>query len=84
MKLLTIEEFKALTSSEIADYVRSVGRENLSEEQRAHIFGDCNPARKLESHLDRRAMLIDRLDKGLPLSKADKATARRYKRGDQF
>jgi hypothetical protein len=84
MQLLTTEEFKALSSSEIAEHVRKVGRENLSDEQRAHIFGDCNPNRKLENHLDRRTMLIDRLDRGLPLSKVDKATARRYKRGDQF
>jgi len=84
MELLTMEEFKKLSSSEIAEYTRSVGRENLTEEQRAHIFGDCNPDRKLESHLALRATLIDRLEKGLPLSKADKATARRYKRGDLF
>lgn len=84
MQLLTLEEFKKLPSSEITEHVRSVGRENLSEEQRAHIFGDCNPDRKLEGHMAQRAMLIDRLDKGLPLPKADKATARRYKRGDLF
>lgn len=84
MQLLTLDEFKKLSSSEIAEYVRSVGRENLTEEQRAHIFGECNPDRKLESHMAQRAMLIDRLDKGLPLSKADKSTARRYKRGDLY
>jgi hypothetical protein len=82
--LLTIEEFRKLSSSDLADYVRKVGRENLTDEQRAHIFGDCNPDRKLEGHMDFRAMLIDRLDKGLPLSKSDKATARRYKNGDIF
>jgi hypothetical protein len=84
MQLLTLEEFKKLTSSEIAEYVRGVGRESLTEEQRDHIFGDCNPDRALEGHMAVRAALIERLDNGLPLSKADKATARRYKRGDQF
>lgn len=74
---LPIEEFRKLSSLELATYVRSVGRENLTDGQRDHIFSDCNPNRKLEGHMAHRAMLIDRLDKGLPLSKADKATARR-------
>jgi hypothetical protein len=53
----------------------------LTLEDRGILFGDAEYARSGAQRLaDHKAMMIDRLEKGLPMSKCDKRQARQYKR----
>jgi len=55
-------------------------KELRTAEQRAIIFGDCNPNRQHNAYKSRAVDLVERLNSGLYLSKADKKEAKMYKR----
>lgn len=55
-------------------------KELRTKQQKALIFGDCNPNLKIETYRLRSNELVRRLDAGEYLTKADKKEAKKLKK----